>query len=115
MHLIWEVHHVRQAVISRELTTYVFCCSAFQDNNDGLAAHWDFTGDPCPVDVFEWGIFKFDGTVIVNMTTLPPGYYRPVYLSNGDKLNSHQCDMDICDTCIFLSFLLKYSCHNNIL
>ena len=50
-------------------------CRDFQDNNDGLSAHWDFTGDPCPIDKYEWGIFKFDGTVIVNMTELPAGWY----------------------------------------
>ncbi|KAI0235602.1 hypothetical protein LSAT2_013879 [Lamellibrachia satsuma] len=43
----------------------------FQDHNDGLSAHWDISGDPCPIEKFEWAIHKFDGTVVLNMTQLP--------------------------------------------
>ncbi|KAI0215917.1 hypothetical protein LSAT2_032052 [Lamellibrachia satsuma] len=43
----------------------------FQDHNDGLSAHWDVSGDPCPIEKFEWAIHKFDGTVVLNMTQLP--------------------------------------------
>ena len=50
-----------------------FGCREFQDHNDGLSAHWDVSGDPCPIEKFEWAIHKFDGTVVLNMTQLPAG------------------------------------------
>ena len=51
----------------------------FQDNNDGLSAHWDFSGDPCPIVRYHWAIHKFDGTVVLPMTDLLEGN---VYVSN---------------------------------
>ena len=51
----------------------VFVCSEFQDHNDGLSAHWDVSGDPCPTDKLEWAIHKFDGTVVLKLTELPAG------------------------------------------
>ena len=57
---------VQEAVV----TTY---CRDVQGHNDGLSANWDFSGDPCPIEKFEWAIHKFDGTVVLNMTELPPG------------------------------------------
>lgn len=45
----------------------------FQDDNAGLSAHWDFSGDPCPIEKYEWTIHKFDGTIVLPMTELPEG------------------------------------------
>ena len=45
----------------------------FQDHIEGLSARWDFSGDPCPIEKYEWAIHRFDGTVILNMTELPAG------------------------------------------
>ena len=39
---------VQEAVV----TTY---CRDVQGHNDGLSANWDFSGDPCPIEKFEWG------------------------------------------------------------
>ncbi|XP_066275501.1 uncharacterized protein [Branchiostoma lanceolatum] len=45
----------------------------YQDHNEELSAHWDFSGDPCPISQYEWGILKVDGTVIQPFTVVPPG------------------------------------------
>ena len=59
----------------------VLVCSEFQDHNDGLSAHWDVSGDPCPTDKLEWAIHKFDGTVVLKLTELPAG-------RSGDMLHA---------------------------
>ena len=54
-------------------TVFTFGTRDFQDNNVGLAAHWDFSGDPCPIEKYEWAIHKFDGTIVLPMTDIPEG------------------------------------------
>eukprot|EP00058_Branchiostoma_floridae_P000089 XP_002585577.1 hypothetical protein BRAFLDRAFT_111796 [Branchiostoma floridae] len=50
----------------------------YQDHNEELSAHWDFSGDPCPISKYEWSILKVDGTVMQPFTVVPPG--RMIYL-----------------------------------
>ncbi|XP_078695732.1 uncharacterized protein LOC144924477 [Branchiostoma floridae x Branchiostoma belcheri] len=45
----------------------------YQDHNEELSAHWDFSGDPCPISQYEWSILKVDGTVVQPFTAVPPG------------------------------------------
>ncbi|XP_035700080.1 uncharacterized protein LOC118432563 [Branchiostoma floridae] len=45
----------------------------YQDHNEELSAHWDFSGDPCPISKYEWSIIKVDGTVIQPFVDVPPG------------------------------------------
>ncbi|XP_066289761.1 uncharacterized protein [Branchiostoma lanceolatum] len=45
----------------------------YQDHNEELSAHWDFSGDPCPISKYEWSILKVDGTVVQPLTVVPPG------------------------------------------
>ncbi|XP_066289112.1 uncharacterized protein [Branchiostoma lanceolatum] len=45
----------------------------YQDHNEELSAHWNFSGDPCPISKYEWSILKVDGTVVQPLTVLPPG------------------------------------------
>ncbi|KAI8516764.1 hypothetical protein Bbelb_053450 [Branchiostoma belcheri] len=45
----------------------------YQDHNEELSAHWDFSGDPCPISQYEWSILKVDGTVVQPFIAVPPG------------------------------------------
>ena len=45
-------------------------------HNTGLEASWDFDGDPCPVDTYEWEVRRFDGLVVLPMETLPTGMMK---------------------------------------
>ena len=62
-----------------------------QGHNDGLSAHWHFSGDPCPIEKFEWAIHKFDGTVLVNMTELPAGRWGEMSEHFTGSLAFHDC------------------------
>ncbi|XP_078616233.1 uncharacterized protein LOC144884654 [Branchiostoma floridae x Branchiostoma japonicum] len=54
----------------------------YQDHNEELSAHWDFSGDPCPISKYEWSILKVDGTVMQPFTDVPPGQTS----GNNDEL-----------------------------
>ena len=82
-HVVFVYNHVL-FVYNHVVFVYnhaVFVCSEFQDHNDGLSAHWDVSGDPCPTDKLEWAIHKFDGTVVLGLTELPAG-------RSGDMLHA---------------------------
>ncbi|KAI8516746.1 hypothetical protein Bbelb_053270, partial [Branchiostoma belcheri] len=55
----------------------------YQDHNEELSAHWDFSGDPCPISQYEWSILKVDGTVVQPFTVVPSGRTS----GNNDELH----------------------------
>ncbi|XP_078697384.1 uncharacterized protein LOC144925295 [Branchiostoma floridae x Branchiostoma belcheri] len=55
----------------------------YQDHNEELSAHWDFSGDPCPISQYEWSILKVDGTVVQPFTVVPSGQTS----GNNDELH----------------------------
>ncbi|KAI8486030.1 hypothetical protein Bbelb_361300, partial [Branchiostoma belcheri] len=55
----------------------------YQDHNEELSAHWDFSGDPCPISQYEWSILKVDGTVVQPFTAVPAGQTS----GNNDELH----------------------------
>ncbi|CAH1239174.1 HEG1 [Branchiostoma lanceolatum] len=57
----------------------------YQAHNEELSAHWDFTGDPCPISKYEWSIMKVDGTVIQPSTAVPRGQTS----GNNNELQMH--------------------------
>jgi hypothetical protein len=36
----------------------------FQSDTKSIEAKWDVSGDPCPVEKYEWSIEETDGTVL---------------------------------------------------
>ena len=48
-----------------------------QTDLDELHANWDFSGDPCPIQWYEWAIFRIDGTKIQS------------FVGVGGELNSY--------------------------
>eukprot|EP00058_Branchiostoma_floridae_P003025 XP_002588513.1 hypothetical protein BRAFLDRAFT_79466 [Branchiostoma floridae] len=71
----WEPFPDPESPISRD----------YQDHNEELSAHWDFSGDPCPISKYEWSILKVDGTVMQPFTEVPPGQTS----GNNDELQMH--------------------------
>ena len=54
----------------------VFDNREFIDNNEELAAHWEFSGDPCPVAKYEMAIQRVDGLVVSPMEEVSEGSLR---------------------------------------
>ncbi|XP_078585863.1 uncharacterized protein LOC144867674 [Branchiostoma floridae x Branchiostoma japonicum] len=48
----------------------------FQNHNEEMSAHWDFSGDPCPSIQTEWSVVRLDGFEILPLTELSPGEDR---------------------------------------
>ena len=40
----------------------------FQSSLDELSASWDFSGDPCPIKMYEWAIYRIDGQEVQPLT-----------------------------------------------
>ncbi|XP_077992165.1 uncharacterized protein LOC144446291 [Glandiceps talaboti] len=61
----------------------------YQENSELLSGQWDFSGDPCPIQKYEWSIMGFDGSVVQPMTELPNaqtyGMNDEVALSDGES------------------------------
>ena len=53
--------------------TYLIYTREFQEANERLTAHWDFSGDPCPIEKYEMAIHRVDGLVVSPMEELPKG------------------------------------------
>ena len=53
--------------------TFLGCHRDYQYEDDRLSAHWDLSGDPCPVVAFNWTVHKYDGTVAAPSQGLPLG------------------------------------------
>ena len=56
-------------------TSHVFSVFSreFIESNERLSAHWDFSGDPCPVKEYMMTVQRMDGTVAVPAAKVPPG------------------------------------------
>ena len=45
----------------------------YQGHNDGISAHWDFSGDPCPIVKYQWSVHRMDGLEVLPVSDLLPG------------------------------------------